>query len=90
MRERISIDRAAEILSQSFSPCRCVAEIWDYRQKVRFRIFNHADEPLITLPKLTRAAVNNPQRLAGIIATVRERLRHRGIVLDDWAFPTEQ
>ena len=90
MRERVSIERAAEILSQSFLPRRCVAEVWDHGQKVRFRVFNDADEPLIALPKLTRAAVTNPQRLSGIIATVRERLRDRGLALDGWTFPTER
>lgn len=42
-----------EIIQQAFKPLRCVAEIWDYGEKIRFRVYRPDDRPLIQYSELT-------------------------------------
>jgi len=40
----LSNEEICSRVEMAFSPYRCVAEIWDYGQKLRFRVFGSTDE----------------------------------------------
>lgn len=61
----------------AFPPYRCVAEVWDYGQKLRFRVFNSEDEPLITMDELVLSSVRDSTSLDSLLVSVRRRIVHR-------------
>lgn len=87
MPDEISLARAIEILEAAFAPFRCVAEAWDYDKKVRFRVFDAADEPLLTFPSIVWRSVSNLDRLSTLISEARRRLESKGMALDTWSMP---
>jgi hypothetical protein len=61
----------------AFTPYRCVAEIWDYGQKLRFRVFGPEDEPLITIEELLLSSARDSAALDSLLVTCRQRISHR-------------
>ncbi len=61
-------------IEAAFSPHRCVAEVWDYGQKLRFKVFGFNDEPLITMAEVVVSSVRNISTLESLIADVKRRL----------------
>jgi hypothetical protein len=71
-----SADELVAKIQTAFRPFRCVAEVWDYDQKIRFRIFDADDQTLLTMPSLVlRELVDNPDQLDALIDMVRLRLQ---------------
>jgi len=62
----------------AFPPYRCVAEIWDYGQKLRFRVFGSNDEVLITMAEVVVSSVRDSGALESLIADLKHRLDGRG------------
>ena len=86
MAEKLTVEEASEKISKAFAPLRCVAEPWDYRSKVRFRVFDANDEPLVSMEDLTKAQATDPRRLESAIAHARSNLTLRGYSLAPWSF----
>lgn len=61
----------------AFPPYRCVPEIVDYRQKLRFRVFGYNDEILITMTEVVVSSVRDSGALESLIADVKHRLESR-------------
>lgn len=74
------------IVEGAFAPLRVGVEIWDYQSKLRFRVFDTDDQPLIGFPKLVLAELRADTVLRGVIEETRERLTDRGIALKPWRF----
>ena len=89
MSKELTVESAAEIIASAFAPLRCVAEPWDYSYRVRFRVFDGADEPLLSAEELLRPQVTDPRRLESIIAQARNNLSDRGHQLLPWEFPSD-
>ncbi len=83
----MTVEEAAEIIAGAFAPLRCVAEPWDGGFRVRFRVFDQSEEPLLHVKDLTRPQVTDPSRLESIINQVRNRLIQRGYALNPWTYP---
>jgi len=64
-------------IEASFPPYPCVAEIWDYGQKLRFRVFSSNDEPLITMAEVIVSSVRDSGALESLIADVKHCLDGR-------------
>jgi hypothetical protein len=47
-------------LEDAFNPLRCVAEVWDYKQKLRFKVFDHNDQGIIEMPEIVLRDLNVP------------------------------
>jgi len=52
------------IIESAFTPLRCVAEDWDYGDRIRFRVFDNTDTPLLTQPDLLRRELSDAGHLA--------------------------
>lgn len=61
-------------IEAAFLPYRCVVEIWDYGNKLRFRVFGADDAPLITMAEIVVSSMQNSCALESLIADVKHRL----------------
>lgn len=61
-------------VSTSFRPNRCVAEIWDYGKKLRFRVFDSQDKPLATMADIVLNSVRELEDLHSLCEAVRLRI----------------
>lgn len=68
----------------AFRPFRCVAEIWDYDYRLRFKVFDENDRGLIELPDVVLRNLRDETQLRNILAMARERLLEKGYRLDPW------
>jgi hypothetical protein len=62
----------------AFPSYRCITEIWDYGQKLRFRVSSANDEPLITMDGLILSSVRDSASLDSLLDSVRQRLEKVG------------
>ena len=67
-------DEIKDRVENAFSPHRCVAEVFDYNQKLRFKVFGKNDESLAEMPSIILRKVRDPQILEQILAEVRSRI----------------
>jgi hypothetical protein len=68
----------------AFSPLRCVAEVWDYEKKLRFRVFDAKDEAVVTFPNEVIGNLRDESALKTLIQTARSRTEGKGHKLDPW------
>ena len=87
-RSSIKITRSAEeicaIIKSAFKPLRCVAEIWDYEMKIRFRVFDPNDEALFTCKNAITSDLQDDATLNAIILEARSKLESKGLTLMPW------
>ena len=78
------------IVEGAFRPLRCAAEIWDYEKKLKFRVFDRNDQPVVTFPEELMVPLQSDTHLAALLTQARERVQTKGHSLDDWKLPPEQ
>lgn len=74
------------IVEGAFHPHRCVAEVWDYGQKLRFKVFAPDDKGVIEVPELVLSTVHEKSQLQATISLFRERVEEKGFGLQPWSF----
>jgi hypothetical protein len=67
-------------LEGAFKPLRCVVEVWDYKQKLRFKVFDDNDG-IIEMPEIVLRDLSSESHLQGVILEARARVQAKGIVL---------
>ncbi|WP_157731454.1 hypothetical protein [Azotobacter chroococcum] len=87
MSRNFTAESAAQIITLAFTPLRCVAEPWDYGHRVRFRIFDGSDKPVLTIDELVKHQFADAMSLESAINAARSILRERGFSLAPWVFP---
>lgn len=79
----LSNEEICSRVEAAFSPYRCVAEVWDYDNKLRFRVFNSADVPLATMGEVVLSSVREARALESLLASVwlhiEDRAKQRGL-----------
>ena len=68
----------------SFKPLRCVAEIWDYGQKLSFRVFDSKDHTVLTVPNEVLENLRDGPGLEALIRGARSSIAANGHLLDPW------
>jgi hypothetical protein len=76
----LSNDEIKEKVQGAFHPLRCVAEIWDYDHKLRFK----DDNGIIEVPNVILRDVWDNTLLEVLIRATRERVKEKGFTLDPW------
>lgn len=71
-------------VEQAFAPLRCVAEIWDYDAKLRFKVFDENDNGIVEMPEVILGNVREENALRDLLMQVRERITEKGFSLDAW------
>jgi hypothetical protein len=69
-------------IESAFKPLRCVAEIWDYDQQVRFRVFDNEDRAVVTFPRESLSSLRNEVALAAVLSSARSAVQRKGFRLD--------
>jgi predicted RNase H-like HicB family nuclease len=64
-------------LEQAFLPLRCIAVIWDYGARIKFRVFDEQDNMLFEEPELILRHLRQRGVLEGVIAKARKALGKR-------------
>jgi hypothetical protein len=57
-----------------FSPLRCVAEVYDYKQKLRYRVFDENDETVITVTDLVLRNYHDERELTDLLKEGRAKV----------------
>ena len=73
------------IVESAFRPLRCIAEVWDYDQKLRFKVFGPDDKGIIKVPELVLRKVRKKSELYASISLLRERVEGKGFDLLAWS-----
>jgi len=89
MSEKIQTTQATELLESAFKPLNCVAEAWDANYRIRYRIYDEAGNPLLSVDEITRPQFSDKRRFAAIIDKSREVLAKKGYQLELWDFTTQ-
>ena len=72
------------IIESAFRPLRCVAEIWDYDKKLRFRVFDENEHGVISVPDELLSSLRDDACLASVIAQARSCVAEHHYHLDSW------
>lgn len=87
-RSYLTAEIAARIIGSAFAPLRCVAEPWDYGDRIRFQVSDSTGKPALTVGELLKREFSNPRTLESDIKSWRNDVTQLGLTLDPWTFPT--
>ena len=82
---KLSDDEVKAAVEAAFKPLRCVAEIWDYGQKIRFRVFDPDDQEFFADPRWPLDWLRNKKYLEGVLLEARAKVEKKGHRLEPWA-----
>lgn len=68
-------------IERAFAPLRCVAQIYDYRARLRFKVFDENGNGVIERPEILLGTIRDETQLEDLLADVRARIS-AGIPLD--------
>jgi hypothetical protein len=72
-----------EKMENAFKPFRCVAEVWDYGDKLRFKVFDENDDGIIECKSIVTRLLKDKAFLESTIEQARERVKAKGFALSD-------
>jgi hypothetical protein len=75
------------ITQEAFSPLNCVAEIWDYDTKLRFKVFNDEGECVVELSQAILSTMRNKSNLQMLLSEFRAKVIKKSYTLNNWVFP---
>lgn len=70
----LSNEEICIFLQTEFLPRRCVAEIWDYEQKLRFRVFDDQEKPVVTMEEVVFDSIRHESALQDLCDQVKLRI----------------
>jgi hypothetical protein len=70
-------------LKGGLAPFRCDSEIWDYQDKLRFRVFDQNGTPVLRADAIPQRVFRDPVELGRLVSFVRSRLQNRGKLTRD-------
>lgn len=59
----LSNEDICKFVQTAFLPRRCVAEMWDYAHKLRFRVFDDQDKPIVTMEEVVLDSIRHGNAL---------------------------
>ena len=66
----------SEIIENAFQPHRCTTEIFDYEQKIRLRIHDENDLPIITMKEVTLSSIRDEGALDSFCKDILHRINN--------------
>src|SRR4051812_25786653 len=80
----LDIYSAVARLSRAFRPLVCAADVYDFQQQLRYRVFDPVEGmPIVCVTGLPIRKLVEPGNLHAEIAVTRRRLQRLGIILLD-------
>jgi len=77
-------EQICAVVEGAFSPLNCVAEIWDYEQKLRFRVSDAMNETVLSCPSEVLANLRADAALTAFLQDVRAEVEANGYTLNPW------
>lgn len=77
-------DEIRAIVEAAFRPLRCIAEVWDYDSKLRFKVFDDKDRGIVEVSDLVLRNLRDEAQLRDVLAGVRQRVVEKGYRVDPW------
>lgn len=71
-----------ETIEGAFSPLRCVVEMPDYQNRVRFKIFDKSGKSIMHVKGLFLRDVRDERQLQAVLSSTRERVIEKGFALE--------
>jgi hypothetical protein len=65
----------------AFRPLHCVAEIWDYKDKLRFKVFDKDNKGIVEMPDVSLDSLDSAGTLEELIQGVRREVQSKGFAL---------
>ena len=62
-------------LINSFSPYRCFAELWDYRNRIKFWVFDESNNPLITEEDVAISEIKTQSKIESLVQSYKEKIK---------------
>lgn len=78
-------DEIVTAVQDAFRPLRCVAEIWDYDAKLRFKVFDANDRGVVEVPSVVLRTVRERKDLGSVLAAARTAVEDKGFRLEPLA-----
>lgn len=70
----LSNEEICNFVRAAFLPRRCVAEIWDYECKLRFRVFDEQGKPAISMEKIILNSIRHETELQALCNQVQSKI----------------
>ncbi len=83
MDDDLEIDVVVKVIRNAFSPLDCGVEVFDYEQKLRFRVFDPDGKPILRMSEMLMRRARD--RFA--INDARSRVEVKGFNLKPWKAP---
>jgi hypothetical protein len=80
------IEKVIGVIQRSFAPYTCVAESWDYKNKIRYAVFD-GEETLYEFKRLTPEIFTENSSLKVHLEDTRKALKDKGLTLSEWVMP---
>ncbi len=78
----LSTDEIRAAIEKAFQPLRCVAEIWDYDQKLRVKVSDAKDRGIVEIPNLILREVREKSNLKSVLSSARSVVEEKGFRLE--------
>lgn len=78
----LSDNEIRAVVETAFRPLRCVVEVWDYDQKLRFRVFDSNDRGVLKVPRLVLRELRDKSNLQSVLSTARATVEEKGFRLE--------
>ena len=84
---RLEDKEIEEILRSAFLPFKCHVMIYDYDDKLKFKVFTGDGAPVSVEYKSEIRLLRDPSNLKTLIEGARLHVSEKGYPLDSWRFP---
>jgi hypothetical protein len=84
MGKNLGLESVINSVESAFKPFECVVEVFNFQRRLRFRVFDLNDKPLLTMSDALVRRLCDPGGLNTIITTCRSRVEQKGHKLKPW------
>lgn len=84
----IEIGNAVQAIRSAFLPLTCAVEFYDREKRIRFRVRDHNDSPVVDVTNVLARRAQNPLQLNLILNKARAATERKGFQLHAWAMPS--
>lgn len=77
-------DEVIASIRSAFLPLRCGIEVFDYEQKIRFRVFDDRDNVVLAVPEVKLSLARSPTDFSDFLREARKLVEEKGYTLEPW------
>jgi hypothetical protein len=89
MSSDLDLEAVVRSIESAFKPLECVVEVFDYEYRLRFRVFDPDNKPLLTMDEALVTSLRDPGQLNTVVTECRSRVERKGYKLHPWEIPAK-